>query len=281
MASNMPTPRSREFGSILRNAAQAKGYSTRQLGTLIRRNGSHVSRYFQGLLIPSEAETGAICVHLGIEGEALEALLQIRLEAADPNWVTGVNRQLAVLSEYEAAASQIFTAQAQRIPGLLQARTYAETLMRATGDTEDEIKAGADFRVGRREKVLASKVEATFVIGEYALRYPECDDTAWTEQLRFLIEVAQLPQITIQIVPMAALYTPLRDGGFVLIEGAEPGADVVYLEQYASSSTLTAKQYIRGYKEAAEQLRRDAMSPDDSVRLIGELIEEVEKRDDK
>ncbi|WP_326833870.1 helix-turn-helix transcriptional regulator [Amycolatopsis rhabdoformis] len=274
MASNMPTPRSREFGSILRNAAQAKGMSTRQLGTLIRRNGSHVSRYFQGLLIPSEAETGAICVHLGIDGEALEALLQIRLEAADPNWVTGVNRQLAVLSEYEAAASLIFTAQAQRIPGLLQVRSYAETLIRATGAAEADVQAGADFRMSRRAKVFASKVEATFIIGEYALRYPECGGSAWGEQLRDMAEVARLPQITIRILPITALYTPLRDGGFVLIEGAEPGTGVVYLEQFASSSTLTADQYIRGYKEAAEWLRRDAMSPDDSVRLI----EEVENR---
>ncbi|MET7997371.1 DUF5753 domain-containing protein [Amycolatopsis sp. NPDC005232] len=161
-------------------------------------------------------------------------------------------------------------------------RVEPHPFMSAAGNSDAVVEAGVTFQMRRQKTLFSSKTEFHAIIGELALRYPECDDDeVMIEQLRFLLEVSRRKQITLQVVPLAARYSPLRDGAFVLIRGIDPGSDVVYLEHYATSSTLTADQYIRGYQSAAEQLRRQAMSPEESVSLIADLIEEMEGGDDQ
>lgn len=70
--SRAETPRARALGAALRDARKNLGLTTRQLADLIGRNNSHITRFEQGQLIPSEADLGAV-LQLSASTEANES----------------------------------------------------------------------------------------------------------------------------------------------------------------------------------------------------------------
>jgi hypothetical protein len=214
---------------------------------------------------------------LNVTGEERDQLLELARDASDPNWVTpGLDKQLAALIEYERTATVITEANPQVIPGLLQTSDYARAILLASGATRGEADHRVMVRMGRREVLERDDApEFRALIGEYALRYPPCDSSVMAAQLRNLIKWSQRDNITIQAVPTRAEWTPLHNGAFVLMEFAR-ARPVVHLEHYRSSVTLTDGSDATDYQAAAEQIRRAAMSTDDTAALIADIAQRME-----
>jgi len=276
MASTNETPRSMELGRLLRGYRVQAGMSQTELAQRLGRKHPHISRWEAGKLSLSESDLGALLGIYGIIGAERDGILELHRDAADPNWLArGVGRQIAVVREYENGATSITNVQPSIVPGPLQTRAYALEVLLGAGATHGQAQDWADFRMARREKILSGGTEFTAIIGEYALRYPACSREVAVEQARQLHKIAELDHITIQILPIGLRYTPARAGAFVLIESAH-SKPVVHLEQYGSSTTLTDARYVRSYLDAADILRRDAMSPADTTGLIAEITDEME-----
>lgn len=276
MGSTNETPRAKDLGLRLRAFRRRAGLSQPALAAQIGRDPSEISRWENGKRGLDEALLGTLLGALGVDNSEREEAFALYQRATDPNWLAhGVSRQLAVVREYEDGASRILNAQPNLIPGPLQTREYAMSAMLAAGNTRAASIEGTEFRMSRAAKILDGQVEYTAIIGEYALRYPACDRQTALEQLTHLVKVAELPHITIRAVSIEAAYTPLRVGSFVLIESADMA--VVHLEQLGGSTTLTDSRYVNGYKTAADTLRREAMSPAATTRLIAQLIDDMER----
>lgn len=277
MASTTETPRSLGFGARLRDARKRAGLSQQQLAGLLKRQHSHISRWENGKLAISEADAGAVLGVLGITGAERDELLELARDAADPNWLApGLDRQLAVLTEYERLADTIINVQPMLIPGLLQIAEYAKAIMIGAGATSGEAQQRVTYRMGRRDVLTRhNPVNYVGLIGEYALRYPPCDDAVAAEQLRQLLKLAQLDNVTIQVMPIERRYVSALEGPFVLIESARTKS-VVHLERYRSSTILTDARDVRDYQDAADSLRRDAMSSAATTELIAKLVDEME-----
>lgn len=278
MASTADTPRSRQLGAELRQARKASGMTTHQLGRQLDRSHTHVSRWETGKLTPSETDTSAVLGILGVTGEERDRLLKLARDAGDPNWVApGVDRQLAALTEYERTAHTIVDVQPLLIPGLLQTAEYARSIMIGAGATRGEADQRVTFRLGRRD-VLTQRdpVELVAIIGEHALRYPPCEPDVMLEQLRHLISWAELPNVSLNVIPLEQRYTPALEGPFVLLE-FERAKPVVHLEHYRSSTTITDTKDVADYRAAADSLRQATMSPDATTRVITKIIEELKE----
>lgn len=275
MTSTSETPRSIELGVRLRDARTRAGLSQQKLADLLDRQHSHVSRWENGKLTLTEADAGAVLGILGITGAERDELLDLVRDAADPNWVApGVDRQLQLLTEYERNATAIINVQPLLVPGLLQTVDYARAIMIGAGATRGEADQRATYRMGRREVLTRNRpVSYTALLGEHALRYPPCETSVAVEQLRQLVTFADMTNMTIQVMPFDRHYSPALEGPFVLIEGTKP---VVHLEHYRSAVTLTDQRDVKDYQTAVDTLRRDAMSPEDSPRLIAEVADEME-----
>lgn len=277
MASTANTPRSRQLGAELREARKLAGLTTHQLGYQLGRSHTHISRWENGKLTPSEGDTGAVLGILGVTGGERDRLLDLARDAGDPNWIApGINRQLAGLVDYERTARTITDVQPLLMPGLLQTADYARSIMVGAGATQGEADQRAKYRVGRRE-VLTKRSAARYVafIGEYALKHPPCDRDTMSDQLRQLDELTALDNVTIRILPMDHMYHPALEGPFVLIEFTRQDP-VVHLEHYRSSATITDAGDIQDYQSAADSLRSVAMSPEASSELIAKFANEME-----
>jgi hypothetical protein len=148
--------------------------------------------------------------------------------------------------------------------------------MIAFGATSGEAEQRAMMRLGRRH-VLTDDSPKTLhaIIGEYALRFPLCSREVMLEQLREIEKMAQLDNVTIQVLPMDRPTAPALTGGWGLIE-FDRTKPVVHLEHYSVGSTVTDAKTIARYQAAADTLREAAMSPGDSTGLIADVIAEWE-----
>ena len=278
VGSTVNTSRARALGAELRQARQRVGMTITQLATQLDRSHSDISRWENGKRIPSDADTAAVLGIVGVTGEDRNRILQLARDAADPNWVVpGVDKQLAALIEDEKSASRIVNVQPLVIPGLLQTEDYARSIMIGAGATRGQADQRVLVRMGR-QKVLTRKGAPEFlaIVGEHALRFPPCSNAVMAEQHRHLLTMNDQSNVTILALPLSIPYSPAIEGPFVLLE-FDRGDPVIQQEHYRATTTLTDAKDVRDYQAAVDEIRRQAMSADETSGLIAELANEMER----
>ena len=95
-------------------------------------------------------------------------------------------------------------------------------------------------------------------------------------QLGHLSEVAALPRVTIQVVPLARGVYAAAGGSFSVLRFAEPELpDVVYIEQLTSALYLEGREDIDRYLEVMNDLSAQALTPDRTARFLTEITRET------
>jgi transcriptional regulator with XRE-family HTH domain len=271
--------RALQLGAELRDARKRAGMTVAHLADVLGYHHSTISRWERGESTPSEADTAAVLAILGVTGQEREQVVELARHDGILDWVApGIGKQLAALIEYERIAHTITEVNPLLIPGLLQTREYAISLMLSGGLPRGQAEQGAVVRMCRQE-VLTRRKPATFVaiIGEQAVRHLACDDEAMVEQLHHLLAMAERPNIHIQILPFNARFTPALEGQFVLLE-FDRDKPLVQLQSYRSTSMITNMLAVQGYQDAVDSIRRHAMSPQQSIELVQEIVKGLEKK---
>jgi transcriptional regulator with XRE-family HTH domain len=277
VASTRNLPKALALGAELRDARKAKGYTLAALGAKIGRSHDQLSRIERGQLGISVEDVATVLGVLDVQGQRRDEILQLARDAANPNWVApGVTKHLAMLTDYERAASRIVNVEPLLIPGLLQTMDYARSVMTSAGASPGEAEQRATHRMGRQNILTRARpVQFEAYIGEQALRYPPCDRTVMVEQLQALLKWSRMEHVTIRALPFDGGYSPALEGPFILLE-FEKGPSVVQLEHYRSATTLTERRDVSDYMSAVDTIRRQAMSPAATEGLIAKLSDEVE-----
>ncbi|WP_089302683.1 helix-turn-helix domain-containing protein [Haloechinothrix alba] len=277
MARTGDTPRARALGAELQHLRELAGLSTRQLAAQLGKNNVTITRWETGQYPPTAEDAARLLGTLGVTGAYYDELVEMARDADDPNWVLpGVDKQLSALIKFERTATLMVDVQPLLIPGLLQTSDYARSIMLAAGGSEGDADHRVQIRMGRREVLTRNRpVEFVAVIGEYALRYPPCDRLVMADQLAHLRSWSRMDNVTVQVLPAEQGWSPALDGPFLLLEfpRARP---IVHLEHYRSSVSLFNKRDVADYQEAADTVRKAAMSPEDSVELIADIANTVE-----
>ncbi|MBB5156777.1 helix-turn-helix domain-containing protein [Saccharopolyspora phatthalungensis] len=265
------------MGAELRQARERRGYSTRKLAEIIGRSSSHISRWENGRLNPSEADTATVLAVLGVNGADRDRLLELARDALDPNWVApGIDKQLAALTEYERTAQTITNVEPLMIPGLLQTYEYARHIMIAFGASRGEAEQRATLRIGRQHVLTdAPAKQLVAIVGEYALRYPVCPDDVMVGQLRHLQRIAELDNVMLHVLPMDRPAAAMLSGSWALLEFSRT-KPVLHLEHFGSSATITDEKTVESYRHAVDTLRGLAMSPAEATELIADVIRSKE-----
>src|SRR5690606_30935278 len=176
----------------------------------------------------------------------------------------------------EEAASIIRSYELQFVPGLLQTEEYARAVvMLGHGDAPgEEIERRVALRMKRQRRLTepgAPKLWA--VVDEAALHRPLGGTGAMRRQIEHLIEMATLPNVTLQIVPFAKGGHAAAGGPFSILRftGAEL-PDVVYLEQLASAVYLDKPEETDKYMVVMDRLCVDAAPASETARFLGSIM---------
>ena len=111
---------------------------------------------------------------------------------------------------------------------------------------------------------------------EAVLRRPVGGAAVMHAQFQHLIEVAELPQVTLQVVPFARGGHPGESGSFTVLRFEERDLpDVVYLEQLTGAIYLDQRPDVEHYLEVVDELSSEALTPVETTRFIDHVAREI------
>ncbi|MFF7248377.1 MULTISPECIES: helix-turn-helix domain-containing protein [Embleya] len=271
------------LGSQLRRLREAKGISREEAGYEIRASESKISRMELGRVSFKERDVADLLTMYGVGDETERAaLLGLAAEANAQGWWHNYNDILPswfqVYVGLEEAASVIRTYEVQFVPGLLQTPEYARAVVIAGQPSASaaEVDRRVGLRMQRQSILYRDKPPRLWVVlDEAALRRPIGGRDVMRDQVRHLIEMAALPNVTIQIMPFRFGAHAAEGGPFLLLRFPESDLpDVVYLEQLTSALYLDKRDEVDAYTEVMDRLSVDGMPPDKSVDLLQRILKE-------
>lgn len=243
---------------------------------------STVSRMETAQASSRPAIVQALLIVYGVTGSELRALIQLAKEANQPGWWRAYSdvlpsRHLDHIA-LETEASAISTFEPTLVPGLLQTADYARAVMQSGVNTltEQEIERRVEARLTRQTR-LASEAPPTLcaILDETALRRPVGDRVAvMRPQLDRLLELLELPNVTIQIVPLSAGAHPGINGSVTILEFPDPlDPSVAFLETIAGDLYLDKPADLRVCTKVFDALRTVALGPEESRATISASID--------
>jgi hypothetical protein len=164
------------------------------------------------------------------------------------------------------------------VPGLLQTRAYSTALQKANEVplTHEEMERLVDIRMKRQEILTRPKPPRLWaILDESVIRRVVGSPQLMKEQLGRLLEANESPHITLQILPFSKGAHAAALGSFVIIGGAEPALDVVYVDFHAGSLFLEKEEELDRYRLAFEYLQAQALDMESSSAMIHCVLKEL------
>jgi hypothetical protein len=94
-------------------------------------------------------------------------------------------------------------------------------------------------------------------------------------QVARLLDAAELPNVSLQLLPFSVGAHAGMDGTFAILNFPEPGdPDVVYAENATGGLFLEKHDELRKYSCIFDHIRAAALGPDESAALLSELTKE-------
>ncbi|WP_344291346.1 helix-turn-helix transcriptional regulator [Streptomyces synnematoformans] len=257
------------FAEELRLLRTQRGESLRQLGDALGWDPSLFHKLEAGTTIGSPEVSEALDTHYGTT-PLLLALWEVA--AADPTQFREQYRRYMTL---EKEATSLWQFAVSVIPGLLQTEAYARELLSAGGGQGNELEQQVEARMNRR-MLLDSEREPRFraILSEAVLRTPLSDPQAWREQLEYLLEMADQPRVTIQVLPSSIGLYGLVSTDVMFLRLPE-GRTVAYTENAHRGELVQENGSVERLQLAYDAVRDVALTPAESRKLIVQTLEEV------
>lgn len=225
--------------------------------------------------------TALLTVYSVGDHEVMAALENLAKDAGKKGWwqtYSGiVSPSYADYISLEADAEAICSWSPLVIPGLLQTAAYArETIAGVTTfRTPEEVAALAEVRLARQSVLTraGAPLDLWAIIHEATLHQRfAIRPSTMRDQLRRLLDTADMPNATVQLMPLDCTAHPGVLGGFSLASFPLPMPNVVLLENLSGAS------YVEGddaapFAKAFERIRATALSAEDSLVRIAQMEE--------
>lgn len=271
------------LGGQLRRLREERGISREAAGDAIRGSHAKISRLELGRVSFRERDLNDLLTLYGVQDSGERAaFLSLARQANEPGWWHQYGDLLPSWFEtylgLEQAAEIIRTYEAQFVPGLLQTPDYARAVILLGHGQEPS--AEVDRRVAlrmRRQDILTRPEPPTLwaVIDEAALRRPIGGERIMRGQIEHLIRIAELPNVTVQLLPYSVGGHAAAGGPFTIVRFPESDLpDVVYLEQLTSALYLDKRNDLDQYQAVMNLLSVQAATPQDTTQLLRELMHE-------
>ncbi|MER5355472.1 helix-turn-helix transcriptional regulator [Kitasatospora sp. NPDC002551] len=262
--------RQRRFGEELQRLRLAAGLSAPEAGALVGMKSPAVSHTEAGRTGLNQERLGIWLDAYGCEDPVYRAKLADMGRRTGKGWWSEFADRvpdLALdLAEAEDSAALVDNYETFYVPGLLQVPAYAEAIYEdAHRDRKLNAEAEIEFRL-KRQRILTDlpRREFRFVIHETALRLRFPGDEVMRAQLAHLLEVSELPNVTIQVFPFTALQKPPHTSQFFLLDPGSAALSTVVVDHPSHTEYLGDRQSIETYRRTFNKLSDLALPPIDT-----------------
>ena len=270
------------LGAQLRRLRESKRITLEDAGNVIRASHSKMSRLESGRVGFKDRDVVDLFVYYGVTDQAqIQALRAIATRANSRGWWQDYSDIVpSWFEEYislEQAATEVRGYEVQFVPGLLQTEEYARAVTLLAYSNPKEIGRRVSLRMARQARLAeAEPVSLGMVLDEATLIRPIGGVAVMRGQMKHLIEMAQRPHVTIQILPFKAGGHAAAGGPFSLLRFAESDlSDIVFLEQLATAQYHEKPDMVRKYQAVMERLRLAAATPEDSLSQLQAMLSDI------
>jgi transcriptional regulator with XRE-family HTH domain len=271
------------LGTQLRRLREARGITAAAAAQAIHASHAKISRMELGRVSLREPDVTRLLTLYGItDDQDRRALLTLVRQSNVPSWWHQysdiVPNWFETYLGLEQASAVIRTYQPQLIPGLLQTPHVARTIIQLTQphQSDDDIERRLTLWMTRQEILTQPGAPQLWAVMEEATLWRVHGHSAMREQIQHLIEMAELPNITLQIIPIHSRAHPALGGQFTILRFSTPDLpDIVYLEQLTSALYLDKNEDVQHYLIIMDRLSVQANSPTETTKLLNNTLKKT------
>ncbi|MFC9620379.1 helix-turn-helix domain-containing protein [Streptomyces sp. NPDC056930] len=276
----------RQLGDELRRFREQAGLSTAEAAEVLDCTKGKISRIENGH-VPVRTPDLIALIHAYdvAEPEARERLASLARTANRRRREGWWHQYGSVLAdtyrdyiEMETICDGIKTFQVQLVPGLLQTPEYgrAVTVASRAWQTPEEIDQFVQVRLARQERLTGDDpLELWAVLAEGVLHQQVGGQTVMHDQLEHLANLAERPNITVQVLPFSRGAHPGMFGPYLLLSFPRVSAlDLVLTETPTGNIWMERESEVARYRDLFDDARTSALPPTDSLSLIRRIAKE-------
>lgn len=271
-----PTIRRWQLGEELRKLREAANVKARDAAAEIEVQPATLSKIEGGKQAIKGTYIKLLAPLYGISPDERARLLELAAEANQPGWWVSYGKLVPdwfkLFLGFEQDASDLRTYESELVPGLLQTADYSRALALAVrpDSTGAELDRQVELRRERQHRVSGDDPPRLHaVLNEAVLHRLVGGRDVMRDQLTHLAEKAELPHVTLQVLPFSAGAHPAMTAPFLLLGfEAEPRMNTVYLENGRGSLYLEKPADLDRYSVMFDQLQRQALTPEESSQVI-------------
>lgn len=269
---------SRAIGRELRRLRIAKGIGQSRAARIAELSPQSIGRLEEGQNTRiTSFQINALCDAYAASDEERRVVLDLAREARAARegktgwWRAYLDAVIENFNHYlalEEAANAATFWKLGIVPGLLQTPEYRRAIAWAETPNapSDEIEKRVELATRRQARLEDPEFSVEVFLAEGVLRNQVGGRGVMEGQARHLAEIAELPNVSIQVLPFdARSILGLLAGSFVLMEfpplphskAMEP--PIVYVEGYAGDLYLEREEEVDRYRRVLAELRRVAL----------------------
>ncbi|HWO64694.1 MAG TPA: helix-turn-helix transcriptional regulator [Umezawaea sp.] len=275
-----PTTLERSIGRRLHEWREASGMSLVEVGHRVGFSNAKLSKIENALQAVNADDLLALALIYGIDQPDRHRLYREAQRAEQRRALASVKREVlfdiardCIELEFEAAMLRIF--KNDLVPGPFQTHGYAVALAKA----DDPLRA-AVLVEQRRELWAARKkrlygphpLEVQVVLTQGVIESVVGGGQVMKDQLLHLMELGELPNVTLQIMPFRSGAYPGMGSTYDILSFAhELHDDVIYTDNVTYGQYIEAPDDLEPYKVRFAGLQKRALDPCESLELIAEV----------
>jgi transcriptional regulator with XRE-family HTH domain len=200
-------------------------------------------------------------------------LLDAVRAALKPSWFTAYGVGGLGYVDAETEADRVWAYPGMHLPGLLQTEAYVRALFDQAYRrwSAEQIDNQVAVRLIRQKRLTSEDVPLDLValVDEAALTREIGGPAVLRAQLDHLVMMAELPTVTLHVLPQRQCSPNALDGGFTLLGFPAPDdAELLYHEYVTGALHIEDEAEVRAARLVFDSLRGEALNPADSVALI-------------
>ncbi|MGA5008017.1 helix-turn-helix domain-containing protein [Streptomyces koyangensis] len=268
------------LGEHLRQCREERRLTQTDLAHVIRASVSKISRLERGESPPKPRDVMDLARFMRLSPQdqiTIEGLLeQARTSAKYQQFSDVTPHYLKRLIALEANAREIHAYENQVVPGLLQIREYARSLVSTARSDSWEIDRITEMRIWRQQILERPppRPRLTALIDEGVLLRPRGGKEVMHRQLQHLLDKSDGNKINIRIVPFGAGAEVTPPYAITQLHFDSDGlSDLVYVEHINGANYITDPEEVDRYRRDLGQLQCCAADREESRELIREAMD--------
>jgi transcriptional regulator with XRE-family HTH domain len=270
-----PTIRRRELGAVLRKLRSDHGLTVEEATARLLFSPTKLSRIETGQSGASPRDIRDLSDLYEVTPSERERLMTLAREGKQRGWWKEYDLPYAPYVGLEAEAASIEVYNSTTVPGLLQTEDYARAMLLAEVPpfSSQELEQLVRARLTRQANLMQSQGPRYHAVLDEGALYRHVGGRAvMRTQLNRIIEAAQRPNVTVQVISCEVGAHPAMESVFTILGFGQPlVSDTVYVEGLVGNIYRERPADLDRYKRIFEHLQTIALDGPDSVAKIGRI----------